>query len=220
VADLVGTTTTPVTPDSFFAFLVTLLREEAVSLREEAAARRGDIRADLGSYADSRIAQAERLRGILGDANRDRFETYLLVLDTNFASDLHDAHQLHALHGHSLSTEAESQLQLVIEILGYIGVARQHLKIRYFQRTLSALSRELLYVGIPALGLLVAAILVLSGESGPTFGSDAYDLLVVSTSTVAFAPLTVFFAYVLRIATITQRTGTVLPFVTKDDTEQ
>lgn len=107
----------------------------------------------------------------------------------------------------------KEQLETVIDILEHIGVARQHMKALYFQRTLTALSREILYTGLPTLGLLVVTILVLSGDSGPTIGGSALDGLVIATCTVAFAPLAVFFAHALRIATISRRTGALMPFL-------
>lgn len=97
-----------------------------------------------------------------------------------------------------------------------IGVARQHLKTLYFQRTLTALSREIFYVGIPALGLSIVTILVLSGASGPTIDGAALEGLVVDSVVVAVTPVAVFASYILRLATISRRTGAILPFVMAD----
>lgn len=120
------------------------------------------------------------------------------------------------MHDHSLSSDVESQLEQVLDIIEHIGVARQHMKTLYFQRTLTALSRDILYAGLPALALLVVTVLVLSGASGPTLEGAALDILVVGAVTLTAAPVAVFSAYVLRIATITRRTGAVLPFVMPD----
>lgn len=216
VSDIIDFTTSPVRTDSFLNFLVTILRDEAVSLRDEAARTSGLMRTDLESFTDTLIVQVEELKEILDDTSADRFETLLVVLNTNFTTDLHTGHRIQAVYGRSIPSEIESQFETVIEILEHIGVARQHMKTLYFQRTLTALSREILYTGIPALGLLVVTILVLSGDSGPTVSGTGLDGLVIVTSTVAFAPLAVFFAHVFSIATITHRTGAMLPFVVEE----
>ena len=213
VADLVDTPTSPIAPDAFLDFLVTVLRDEAASLRDEARDLSDAVQSDVEPFVETLLEQAEDLGETLGETGGDSFETLLAVLNANFSTDLHTGRQVQAIHGHSFTPEVESQLGTVIEILEHVGVARQYMKTLYFQRTLTALSREILYTGLPALVLLVVTILVLSGDSGPTIDGSALDALVVVTSTVAFAPLAVFFAYVLRIATITRRTGALLPFV-------
>ena len=217
VAGLVDSNTTPTTPGAFLTFLVILLRDEAASLREETTPTSGRADTALRSFTERLIAQAEGIRRTVDEPSRDPFETLVVVLNTDFSTDLHDGHQIQTVHDHSLSSDLESQLEQVLDILEHIGVARQHLKTLYFQRTLTALSRDILYVGLPALGLLVVAILVLSGPSGPTLDGAALNALVLGTLTVAAAPVAVFCTYVLRIATITRRTGAVLPFVMPDE---
>lgn len=213
VAGLVDSNTSPTSPGAFLTFLVILLRDEAASLQDETTPPAGQAETTLHSFTERLIAQAEGIRQTVGEPSRDPFETLVVVLNTDFSKDLHDGHQIQAMHDHSLSADVKSQLEQVLGIIEHIGVARQHLKTLYFQRTLTALSRDILYVGLPALALLVVTVLVLSGASGPTLESAALDALVVGAVTVAATPVAVFSAYVLRIATITRRTGAVLPFV-------
>ena len=212
VAGLVDSNTSPASPGAFLTFLVILLRDEAASLHDETTPPAGQAETTLHSFTERLIAQSEGIRRTVGEPSRDPFET-LVVLNTDFSRDLHDGHQIQAMHDHLLSADAKSKLERVLDIIEHIGVARQHLKTLYFQRTLTALSRNILYVGLPALAVLVVTVLVLSGASGPILEGTALDALVVGAVTVAATPVAVFSAYVLRIATITRRTGAVLPFV-------
>ena len=203
-------------PGAFLTFLVILLRDEAASLEDEMTPRSGRAETTLHSFTERLIVQAEGIRRAFGEPSREPFETLVVVPNTDFSKDIHDGHQIQAVHDHSLSTDLESQLEQVLDIIEHIGVARQHMKTLYFQRTLTALSRDIIYVGLPALALLIVTVLVLSGASGPTLDGAALDALVVGTVTLAATPVAVFSAYVLRIATITRRTGAVLPFIMPD----
>lgn len=166
VADHLDTSVSPIRPGSFFDFLVTLLREEAILPRDEVTALPEEAQSDIEAFMNGLISQGDTVDSILSDSADGAFETLLGVLNTNFPTDLQEGHRIQALHAHSFSPEVKEQLETVIDILEHIGVARQHMKVLYFQRTLTALSREILYTGVPALGLLVVTILVLSGDSG------------------------------------------------------
>lgn len=213
VSALIDSSTTPASPGAFLMFLVVLLRDEAASLRDETTPLSGEAESTVQSLTTRLTAQAEEIQETVDEPSLDHFDTLLVVLNSDFSTDLHTAHQIQAIHDHSLPTTVNSKLDVVIELLEYIGVARQHMKTLYFQRALTALSREILNVGIPAVGFLTVSILVLSGESGPTIDGMALDGVVISAVTLAIAPIAVFCTYTLRIATITRRTGAVLPFV-------
>lgn len=217
VAEMVETNVSPATPDAFLDFLVTILREETVLLRDGAESLSDeDLQADLNEFTDTLISQAESISETLEGSSKGPFETLVIVLDAGFAADLYNARRIQTIYGESLPSEAETQLKEIINLLEHIGVARQHLKILYFQRELADLSRKVLYVGVPALGLLLITTWVYGAEPTPTIQGLALPVLVNVTGTVAFAPLAVFFAYVLRIATITRRTASLVPFTIQE----
>lgn len=201
----------------FLDFLVTMLRETAVSLRSETADVTTDASdPDIEAFTNHLIADAERVSEALEDPSMGTFETMLLVLDTGFARDLYDARRLQTLIGDSIPSDAQAELDNTVEILENIGVARQYLKTLYFQRELADISRKILYVGIPALSLLLIGIWVYGGEGSTTIQGLGLELLVTLAGTLAFAPLAVFFVYVLRVATITRRTASHVPFTIRE----
>lgn len=218
VAERIETSATPATPDAFLDFLVTMLRETTVPLRDEALDNAPeDARRDLDAFTGDLIGEAEAISATLEQESVDQFQTLAVVLNAGFSVFLYDARRIQTMHGDSLSTEANDRLEDVVEVLEHIGVARQYLKVLYFQRELADLSRKILYVGVPALGLLLVTTWVYGGEPAPTVQGQSLALLVLVTGTVAFAPLTVFFAYVLRIATIARRTASLVPFTIQEE---
>lgn len=217
VTETIETEVSPVTPDAFLDFLVTMLRETAVSLRDELEGSADeDVGSNVGEFTSVLISQADRVSETLEDSSKGTFETITVVLDAGFAVGLYDARRIQTLHGDALSSDAAEELDTIVEILEHIGVARQYLKILYFQRELADVSRKILYLGIPALTLLLITTWIYGGEPTTTIQGLPLELVVTVTGTMAFAPLAVFFAHVLRIATIIRRTASLLPFTIQE----
>jgi len=85
----------------------------------------------------------------------------------------------------------------------------------YIQEELSYFSRLLLYVGIPAEFLTVAALVAMS-QSGGVLSGFPLTLPVVAPViiTVAFVPLAMLFSFVIRVATVAQNTISPAQFTT------
>lgn len=99
-------------------------------------------------------------------------------------------------------------------MLELFSVARTQFRTTYTQRVLARLSRELLYVGIPA--LVVVIVLGLIPTSPGLLASEQARLVTVSALlSVAISPLAVLSAYLLRVAAVSERTIAVGPFVSR-----
>jgi len=102
----------------------------------------------------------------------------------------------------------------VTEAIELFGVARVQCRTTYTQRTLARLSRQLQYVGLPA--LLVVLVLGLLNPSSIFHLSEVLVVILVSILfAIALLPLALLSSYLLRIAIISERTIAVGPFVSR-----
>lgn len=119
----------------------------------------------------------------------------------------------------ALPDETQQALSNTIEALELFSIARMQFRTTYTQRVLARLSRQLLYVGLPAL----LAVMIL-GLLGPSFlvgvSKDAQIILVSALFSVALVPLAVLSAYLLRVAVVSERTIAAGPFVSRPKTVQ
>lgn len=96
-------------------------------------------------------------------------------------------------------------------------MARQYFKTLYTQTELSYISRTLLYAGVVAEAVLVSTLLILTTSRGAPASMSAAAIPPVAG--VGLLPLSVLFAFVLRLATVTQRTAAITPFTTPEQEE-
>nr|MCH7662101.1 hypothetical protein [Euryarchaeota archaeon] len=96
--------------------------------------------------------------------------------------------------------------------------AREHFKTLYFQWELINLSRAILYAAVPAL-VVVAGMLMyvdVDAVSGATMGVDNLVLLTSGAFTISLIPFVILLTYILRIATVAQRTLAMGPFILRE----
>lgn len=216
VEETAGATIAPTTPGAFLDFLGRRVTEHAETLREETTDPTGpaaeQLVATVEAYTASVTAEVAALTGALEHSSGTAFDTLLAILNLNITTTFHATRRIQVRYGEALSPKATTALQDLADLIEYIGVARQHLKTLYIQRELSDLSRYVFYAGVPALLVPLLATWVYGAESGATLAGTELQLLVVVTAVAGFAPFAVFFSHLLRIATLTRRTGSLMPF--------
>ena len=206
--------TTSADPAGFFDALLAGIETRAHRLAAATDADR-DHAAAVGEFADELASVAGSIRPALDGATFGSFELMGTVLEFDYTRQLHTARQLHRQHGAALSTDAESALEELVELLMFVGETREHFKTLYFQWALIDLSRALLYTAIPALTLIGGLITYADATavSGQTFGIDDLVWLTSGGFTVGVTPFVVFAVFILRITTVAKRTLAIGPFV-------
>jgi hypothetical protein len=216
VAETADATIAPTTPGAFLDFLGRRVNEHAETLREETTQPTGpsdrELLATVESYTASVTAEVAQLTGALERSSGSAFDTLLAILNLDITTTFHTTRRIQIRHAEALSPEATSALEDLADLLEFVGVARQHLKTLYIQRELSDLSRYVFYAGVPALLVPLLATWVYGASSGATLAGTWLRTLVVVTAVAGFAPFAVFFSHLLRIATLTRRTGSLMPF--------
>lgn len=85
------------------------------------------------------------------------------------------------------------------------------------QQELSALSRVLLYAGLPAVGIAIGTLLSLTVPASELAAVPTnLRTLVPVTLVIGLLPLSILCSFFLRTATVTKLTAATLPFTTPE----
>ena len=215
VEESVDVPVAPVTPTEFLHLLLRSTAEAVESVREESKnVTDGEPMQRLLEATDEIYDHVGHVESLLAHPNVDVFQALTASLDTNYSEEMYRLRKLRSRHYQQYPEDVVECLDDIVVRLQQIDVARQYLKTIYIQDELSRLSRNLLYVGIPA--VLVSALVLRMFASPRTAPLSSTQLIVYipAAVTVAIAPLGVLFAYVVRLSTVAQRTVAITPFTT------
>ena len=208
----------PVTPSDFLARLLENTDDKVEQLYDittggENTALDRELD-DLATSLDEHMSEVSRLlsRGDVGT-----FATLSATLHTNYGEQIRRVQSLAAQYGDTFTEDEREVLTELVSRMRQIDVARQYFKTLYMQSELASLSRLLLYVGVPAEVISTVMLLAAAGPQAQSFYSTMPPLVLAATVAVGFGPLAVLFAFVLRIATVAQRTAAITPFTTDEE---
>jgi len=208
VAECVGDQVSPAEPSAFLRALVDRSLERVRAVREAV-----DDPDELETLLDSTEENAERVSERLSDATFGEFDVVSAALDFNYSWKLYAARR--ALADRGDDDPAAEPLEGLAEVLRLFGPAREHFKTLYFQTELIDLSRAVLWSSLPSLVVTVAALAFVDIPTlrGAVLGVPVSVLVMSAVVTIAVTPFVVLLAYILRIATITDRTLSIGPFI-------
>jgi hypothetical protein len=206
----------PPDPAQFLQALVETSGERAEALRE---ALEDNDDAELRDRADrlveNVVENSEEIYAQLETAEFGEFGVLRAGLNYNYSWKIYAVRRLRHEHEGSLEEDDLEAFEALIDILTLFGPALEHFKSLYFQWELVSLTRSILYAAIPALVASIATVLYLDPGSfpGATLGVDNLVWVVSASATLSLAPFLLLAAYVVRIATISKRTGALGPFI-------
>lgn len=207
----------PVRPLGFLRLLVEATRREAQRLG--GYARNGVVSAggeEIDDVVTTLTEQMDEIDALLTESDTGTFSVLSVMLETNYALQINRLRRLRAEYESAFGDAVHDSIDDLIDRLREIDIARQYFKSIYLQQELSALSRGLLYAGIPAEAVTIATLLVLpSSASGPEPVIDL-GLLLPVTIAVGLLPLAILGSFILRTATVTRLTAATLPFTTPE----
>jgi hypothetical protein len=218
-ADVIDAPVSPSRPSGFLRVLIQEAGRSAEELRNSVG--EGDeenLTEDVESLTRGLVENAERVSEGLDEAQFGEFDVVSSALNFNYSSKVFEARRIRERYGDRLDKSSTDEVENLIELLKTFGIAREHFKTLYFQRSLIDLSIRILVASLPA--LLVSAAMVLFFDSpaySGFFGGEALVLLVVAAVTASVSPFMILLAYVLRIATVTKRTLSIGPFILRQD---
>lgn len=207
----------PVFPPEFFLLLLETVRRQAQDLGGLAISHEPEgLRDDVDGLVETVTTRVDRTHELYDRSDAGILEILVAALDTNYAGQIRDAREIkHAYEG-ALPDEVERRIDELVRSLEQIDVARQYLKTLYIQSELAQFSRQLLYVGMPAMfvSICVLSAFTISPNVGMT--DPTFRTVVAGAIVVGLLPLSVLFAFVLRIATVSQKTIAITPFTTAE----
>lgn len=212
VQEATGRAVLPIMPPDFLQLLLQTTRSQAQALDEMVAESTDQqVQVDVNNLVTALTEHVDHVDQLLESSEARPFKALSTTLQANYAERIHEASRIQATHGTALSDDAHTALETIIDRLQDIDVAREYFKTLFMQEELSYLSRVLLYVGIPAEASAMMLLITFATPVGTTLPSQI-PLLIPVAVTIGFAPLAVLFAFVLRIATVTEHTAPIIPF--------
>lgn len=211
-----GDEVSPTTPGAFLDFLTDVKRDHAVAFRDAVDGCSDEVRTDVDQFVTALVGQADRATETIEQDQYGSFDTLLTVMEIDYSQDLQTARRIRKDHGDGLPPTAADELDDLVQLLEDIGVARRYFQTLYMQRELADLSRKLLYTGVPAIGAALVSVWIYGQSIGPTLRPPFLEAAIFSLAALAFLPIAVLFAYVLRVATVTRRTASTVPFSVQD----
>jgi len=211
VEESAGQPSSPNDPAAFLSLLAVTLSEHAetaLSIVErsdphppgELTAALTDI-AEYGRVIDSQVEDGTPITDSLG-----------VILGPEYAINIAAVRHLRNEYGEDLSADAQTELGALDELLESVAVIRQFFKTLALQQDFAILSRQLIYSGL--LALLVSVSVTLVYRTDVTMIAPPELAVVVPVALgVVVAPIALFAAYILRAATVANRTVSVGPFV-------
>ncbi|RKD97221.1 hypothetical protein [Halopiger aswanensis] len=213
----VANRTAPAEPSGFLRLVMESTRQDAQRLGGLAANTFPD---DAAGEIDDVVAglteEFDRIDRLVRESDEGIFNTLSTLLETNFAHEIRRLDEVQRAYEDELSDEADAAIDDLLDRLREIDIARQYFKSVYLQVELSRLSRNLLYAGVPAVGVAIGMLFALTGLSGPPFARSVQRVVFPIAAAVGSFPLALLFAYILRTATVTERTAAITPFTTPE----
>jgi len=217
VGKLVGEERSPTTPERFLEQVVAAMRERTRTLEDSLSDEDPDeFVEDVESFADlvedavgSLHAPAEQVGGA-------DFGTLWVALNANFGELTDELETIRLRHADHIEDVHEQRFDGLLEGVELFETGREYFKTLYYTREISAFSRTLLVISLPAVLVTAWTILALDAGSVPRvwlFGLPPLQVFLASTFTVSLAPYLTLTAYVLRTATVARHTTSSGPFV-------
>lgn len=210
----------PPEPESFLKALIDNSRENAEAFQQTVAdtSSNSDLKDDVNRFTDHLIEHAEKVSENLEDRTFGEYAVVQAVLDYNYGEKIFQARRIRDTYGDDLSEEQRRALINLLNVLTFFGPAREYIKNLYFQWELVDLSRNIIYLSIPALVVTGTMALYLSPTmfTNSTLGIDNIVWIVSGGVTIGFIPFLLLSMYILRLATIAKRTLVIGSFILRD----
>lgn len=204
----------PIQPSAFLKIMLAETRETAQNLGGIVRQDSGPIE-DIDDYVETLSTHIDEVEAMF-DEPAATFEILSALIETNYAEFFNRLRWIQATHEHRLSEEATEMIDRLQNFLKDIDISRQYFKSVYIQRELSTLSQLILLTGLPTIGVLCAALLMLAFPADLPGMLDSPGLFFAVTLTVGMTPLSVLASFILRSSTIVHKTTATPPFVSPE----
>ncbi|WP_435180809.1 hypothetical protein [Halorussus sp. AFM4] len=211
---LLDDTVSPLSPGQYLDDLVSALRDRATDLPDVVDGG-PDLEADVEEFARKLVEDADNVNEELTDAKFGEFEAVAAVMDLDTSGKIRHLRRIRKEYADQLDDEERERLVEMVNALELFVTARGYLKTTYIRTEFINFSRALLYAGLPCLLLAFWASQTYDPNvlPGTTLGVENRLWFVSGAATVALVPFVILVSYISRLATISQSTLFIGPFV-------
>jgi len=211
---LLGRTTSPLAPGRYLDDLVSALRERGLALAESVDGT-PELQSELASFARELAVETDGVNDELADATFGEFEAVAAVMDLDTSGKIERLRRLRIEYADQLDDDERAALGEMVDAIELFVTARGFLKTTYVRTEYINFSRALLYVGFPSLIATYLATQVYDPGvfPGTTLGVENRLWFVAGATTVSLVPFATLVSYVGRLATVSQSTLFMGPFV-------
>ncbi|RKD88661.1 hypothetical protein [Halopiger aswanensis] len=221
VESVTETPVSPAAPADFLQLIVDTVVAQTKQLRADTDQMTDPNHTTVvEDFIEAVTSEGELVSDSLEGADFGTFDALSAVLGRFNGAHLYAARKIQTYYADELSDNSLETLDQLIELLGYLAVARQSFKTLYMQYELAHLSKVLLVVGFPTL-LGGGIFMMVYPTLIETIGIPMLLVVIVSAViTFVFLPFIVLLVYTSRIALIASRTADFGPFVPRVDFEE
>ncbi|WP_224338174.1 hypothetical protein [Haloprofundus halobius] len=214
VEELTETEVSPAAPADFLQLIVDSVIAQTEKLQMDINQINDPDRAEnVSDFINAVTTEGELVSESLVDADFGTFDALSALLGHFNGGHLYAARRIRTHYADGFSSDVLETLDILIELLGHLAIARQTFKTLYMQYELAHLSKLLLIVGFPTLlggGIFMMTYPIIIETA---VALNRLVLIVSFVVTFVFLPFIVLLVYTLRIASIASRTADFGPFV-------
>jgi len=211
---LLDDTVSPLSPGQYLDDLVSALGERATDLQATVNGT-PELEAEVADFAENLADDADGVDDELADAKFGEFEAVAAVMDFDTSGKIRHLRQIRKEYSEQLDDAEREALVETVNALELFVTARGYLKTTYVRTEFINFSRALLYVGLPSLLIAFWAAQIYDPGvfPGRTLGVENRLWFVSAAVTVALVPFVTLISYISRLATVSQSTLFIGPFV-------
>ncbi|WP_283401971.1 hypothetical protein [Halorubrum sp. DM2] len=205
----------PSDPASFLNLMATVIHDRVTALEEVAEESEGEVAQDIQGYVDDISETVELIGGQNKDTTGAEFGVLWLGLGVDYGEYLDRSRTLRGTYDSKMSDTFNERVDDLVQAFQMFAIGKEYFKTLYYTREVAHLSRTLLIVALPSILVTASAILAINGGVLPevwVFGLSPLLSFVATVFTIALAPFLVLTAYMLRLATVAQKTAVAGPF--------
>ena len=223
IEEFIESDVSPARPAEFLRVILATIERQSQVLADRAAdSDEEGFAEETAEFRDRVSEDTQRAASTLEGARFGTFNVLLAGLNYDYSWQLHAARRFKRKY-HDAITDGENEaIDDLTNTLKFFAVGREYFKSLYYKRELARLSSRLLYISLPTIVFTSYVLLALDSKLIPELQIPGVTSLVLFVSfayTVALGPYLIFTAYVVRAATITQRTLSAGPFILQRSSE-
>jgi len=203
-------TADPTEPSAFLQMMAERIRERAQALEAITEGAEEEFARDVQEHIEKVTETTSSLEQSLDLSHGGELGVLWLGLETDYGSFINKSRNLLSRYQTRSETEPTEEFEELIRAMELFAIGREVFKTLFYTREIADLSRTLLVVSLPSILITAIAILAINANLLPDvwlFGLPPLLTFVAATFTIALAPFLTLTAYMLRVATVAQRTA-------------